>query len=46
MFCARISQFFALVPVRFAESQMEFMGISAKIAADRSKTPFCANPIL
>jgi hypothetical protein len=40
MSCARISQFFMLVPVRVAESQLEFAGISAKIAADKPKTPF------
>jgi hypothetical protein len=46
MFCARISQFFILIPVRFAESQTKSAEISAKIGDNKLKMPFCANPIL
>ena len=42
MFCARISQFYMLVSVRFAENQMKSTGILAKTA----KMLFCENPIL
>ncbi len=35
-----------LIPMQFAESQMESAGISAKTAVDKPKMSFCANPIL
>jgi hypothetical protein len=35
-----------LIPARFAESQMESAGISAKITANKPKMLFLANPIL
>jgi hypothetical protein len=34
-----------LIPIQFADSQMESAGISAKVAANKPKMPFCANPV-
>jgi hypothetical protein len=35
-----------LIQVQFTESQMGSAGISAQIAANKPKMPFCANHVL